>query len=119
MEAIHIYGIPNCDVTKKALAWLKKEKLGYIFHDYKKEGASAKKLNEWCKQIDWTILLNKRGTTWKQLPSTIQDGIKDQATAVKIMQEYTSLIKRPVIENAGRIVTGFQEKAYAGLLLKG
>jgi Spx/MgsR family transcriptional regulator len=118
MEAIHIYGIPNCDVTKKALAWLKKEKLDFIFHDYKKEGASAKKLNEWCKQIDWEILLNKRGTTWKQLPANVQGEIKNQSSAVKLMKEHTSLIKRPVIEYAGRIEAGFQEKTYADLLLK-
>jgi Spx/MgsR family transcriptional regulator len=119
MEPIHIYGIPNCDVTKKALSWLKQKKLECIFHDYKKEGASAKKLNEWCRQIDWGILLNKRGTTWKQLPVHVQEGIRDQASAVKIMMEHTSLIKRPVIEKAGKVLTGFQEKVFAEFLLKG
>jgi arsenate reductase-like glutaredoxin family protein len=34
------------------------------------------------------------------------------------MQEHTSLIKRPVLEKAGGIVTGFQEKNYAEFLLK-
>jgi arsenate reductase len=33
---------------------------------------------------------------------------------VELMKEHTSLIKRPVIENNGRIITvGFNEKEYA------
>lgn len=34
-----IYGIPNCDTVKKAIGWLKENKIPFTFHDYKKEGA--------------------------------------------------------------------------------
>jgi len=34
---IHIYGIPNCDTVKKSLDWLKKNKVEFTFHDFKKE----------------------------------------------------------------------------------
>ena len=36
--SIDLYGIPNCDTVKKARAWLDGQGLGYVFHDYKKEG---------------------------------------------------------------------------------
>ena len=33
-----VYAIPNCNTVKKALDWLKANKLSYAFHDYKKIG---------------------------------------------------------------------------------
>jgi len=33
MEKIMVYGIPNCDTTKKALNWLKENKAAYTFHE--------------------------------------------------------------------------------------
>ena len=50
MKSVTIYGIPNCDITKLALAWLKKNKIDYHFHDYKKEGVTSAKLNEWSEK---------------------------------------------------------------------
>ena len=43
MDKLIVYGIPNCDTTKKAMAWLKKHKISFGFHDYKKEGISRTK----------------------------------------------------------------------------
>lgn len=118
MKIVIIYGIPNCDVTKKAFAWFKKNNIEYHFHDYKKEGVAIAKLNEWSKKTSWEILLNKRGTTWKGFSPAIQQTISNQKAAVKIMQEYTSLIKRPVIEINGTILIGYDEAGYSNVLLK-
>ena len=46
MAEIMLYGIPNCDMTKKAMAWLDKKKFGYSFHDYKQQGISKEKLKK-------------------------------------------------------------------------
>jgi len=43
-----IYGIRNCDTMKKAFAWLDAQGIGYEFHDYKKDGVPAGKLQEWA-----------------------------------------------------------------------
>jgi arsenate reductase-like glutaredoxin family protein len=48
-----VYGIPNCDVIKKAGKWLEQRKIAFDFHDYKQHGISAEKLAEWCKQVGW------------------------------------------------------------------
>jgi hypothetical protein len=40
-----VYAIPNCNTVKKALDWLKANKVAYEFHDYKKNGITATKLN--------------------------------------------------------------------------
>lgn len=108
-----VYGIPNCNTVKKALDWLRTNKIDYHFHDYKKEGIPASKLKEWSKQIGWENVLNRKSTTWKQLDEEIKSAITNQKAAVKLMQEKTSAIKRPVIEQDTKVVAiGFDEEAY-------
>jgi arsenate reductase len=66
---------------------------------------------------DWNSLLNKRGTTWRQLTTEEQAEIVDQAQAIKIMLQYPSLIKRPVLELGGRVYIGFAPENYKALFL--
>jgi Spx/MgsR family transcriptional regulator len=108
-----VYAIPNCNTVKKALDWLKTNKVAYEFHDYKKKGITPSQLNAWCKQIGWEALINKKGTTWKQLPKAFQETITNQKAAVALMTEKTSVIRRPLIEEDGKIlVLGFEETEY-------
>ncbi|MFD2162412.1 ArsC family reductase [Paradesertivirga mongoliensis] len=111
-----VYGIKNCDTVKKALKWLDDHQVSYEFHDFKKFGVSEEKLEEWSAQTGWEPLLNKRGTTWKKLGPEVQNQIQNKADAFKLMQEKTSIIKRPVIEGANNIILGFDEAAYAGFI---
>ena len=108
-----VYAIPNCNTVKKALDWLKANKLAYEFHDYKKLGVTATQLTNWSKQIGWEALINKKGATWRQLPKEIQESITTQKAAIALMIEKTSIIRRPLIEENGKIVVlGFDEAEY-------
>ena len=111
-----VYGIKNCDTVKKALKWLDDHQVPHEFHDFKKLGVSEGKLEEWAAQIGWEPLLNKRGTTWKKLDPEVQNQIQDKAGAFKLMQEKTSIIRRPVIEGKKNLILGFDETAYASLI---
>ncbi len=112
-----IYGIPNCNTVKKTLDWLKLHQIGFEFHDFKKLGISEGKLEEWAGQTGWEALLNKRGTTWKKLDPETQNSIISKQSAFKLMQEKTSVIKRPVIETgSGTILLGFNEEQLSGLI---
>jgi len=111
-----VYGIPNCNTVKKAITWLQEHKISYEFHDYKKKGISSAKLSEWSKQVGWEILLNRKGTTWKQLDQSLQNSIKSEKSAVSLLIEKTSAIKRPLIEKNGKVVViGFEEGLYKRL----
>lgn len=101
-----IYGIKNCDTMKKAFAWLDEYGIAYELHDYKKAGISAAKLNDWEKQLGWEALLNRRGTTWRKLDAATQAGI-NRENALQLMQEQTSLIKRPLVEQGKILLCGF------------
>ncbi len=107
-----IYGIKNCNTVKKALDWFQKNSIPYVFHDFKKEGLSESKLKQWEKEKSWEELLNKRGTTWRQLPPEEQAAVVDESSANALMQQKTSVVKRPVIETAKGIIVGFDEALY-------
>ena len=111
---ITLYGIPNCDTIKKARKWLKDNDIDYEFHDYKKLGVSEKDLKQWIKQVGWEVLLNKRGTTWRKLDDDTKNSVNEES-AIKIMLENPSIIKRPVLHSAGTISVGFSEKNYTEL----
>lgn len=108
-----MYGIKNCNTVKSAIDWLNKNKIGVEFHDYKKLGITEAKLSEWCKQVGWERLVNKRGTTWRQLDEAIQKKVTNEKSAIALMMEKTSVIKRPVIEKNGKVILlGFDEAEY-------
>ena len=107
MNTITVYGIPNCDTIKKTLAWYKTKNIRVDFYDYKKYGVKKEKLQEWCRQVGWQVLLNKKSTTWRSLPPAEQQLVTNENIAIKLMMEYPSIIKRPVIEMNDKVMVGF------------
>jgi arsenate reductase (glutaredoxin) len=105
-----IYGIPNCDTVKKAVNWFKANKLPFEFHNYKTDGITIAKLKEWSRLTNWEKFFNRNSTTWKALAPA--NGPLTQARAFSLMQEHTSIIKRPVVEVNGTLLVGFKEKEY-------
>jgi len=110
-----LYGIPNCDTIKKARKWLDDKNIAYEFHDYKKAGIDRKTLQNWCKEFGYETLINKRGTTWRKLEDQLKNNI-NETSAIKIMQENTSVIKRPVLISDHTKIVGFNEADYKSLL---
>lgn len=109
---VTLYGIPNCDVTQKALNWFKANKIDVTFHDYKIAGITKEKLSDWCKNKSWEVLLNKRSTTWRSLSAPEQKKVSNETAAIKLMIEHNSIIKRPVIEYEDQQIVGFNEEEY-------
>jgi arsenate reductase len=112
---IHFYGIAGCDTVKKARAWLEGKGVEYAFHDYKKEGADPARLERWVAEKGWEVVLNRRGTTFRQLPDADKADI-DAAKAVRLMAAHPSTIKRPVVEHSGGLLVGFDPEAWAQAL---
>ena len=111
-----VYGIANCDTTKKAIQWLKKNKIDHRFHNYKLSNIDSATLQRWILQSGMDAIFNKRSTTWRELPKDIQESVTTEKSAIALMQKFTSIIKRPVIEqNKKIIVIGFNEKKYKNL----
>jgi arsenate reductase (glutaredoxin) len=114
---MRLYGIANCDSVKRARTWLAKQGVAHEFHDFKKAGVPAAGLDAWVAALGWEPLLNRRGTTWRQLDAAAQAAVVDAASARALMRAQPSLIKRPVVEwPGGRVSVGFDAQAWAALL---
>jgi arsenate reductase len=106
-----LYGIPNCDTVKKARVWLAEHGVTYQFHDYKKQGIDRKKIENWLTQKPWEELVNRAGTTWREVPNAEKPTNAEQAIALMI--EKPSVIRRPLIEAENQIVAlGFKPEIY-------
>lgn len=103
-----LYGIPNCSTVKKARVWLEGRNVAYTFHDYKKSGAPADKLQRWCQDAGWEAVINRSGTTFRKLPEAAKAGL-DRSKAIALMSEQPSMVRRPIVEYAGRLLIGFDE----------
>jgi Spx/MgsR family transcriptional regulator len=99
---------------KKAMAWLDKHDVSYEFHDYKKQGVDLDVLKQAIAEHGWDIVINKKGTTWRNLPEEIKNNM-DEQSAVKIAQDNTSIIKRPLLVHNEKTYVGFDDDLYKGI----
>jgi len=117
---IRLFGIPNCDSVKKAKVWLDNQGIAYEFQDFKKTPLTASQLKDWCNRVPWETLLNKKSTTWRALAPSVQASVKDQSSACKVLLEYPSLVKRPVMwsTDSQPVIVGVQPELWASLIEK-
>ena len=106
-----IYGITNCDTVKKARRWLDAHHVAYQFHDFKKQGIERATLKNWIDELGLDLILNRRGTTWRNLSPSQKNSLQ-RNTALELLRQYPTLIKRPVIETDSQILVGFDQKQY-------
>lgn len=112
-----LYGIPNCNTVTKARAWLAEHQANVQFHDFKKDGVDEALLESWLAQMPWEKLVNRAGMTWRNLDEQTKASIQNNASAVKLMMDKPSVIKRPVLVEDGKILAlGFDEATYQKLL---
>jgi Spx/MgsR family transcriptional regulator len=110
-----IYGIKNCGTMRKAMAWLDEHGIEYRFHDYKRDGLDEARLRAWIDNVGWEPLLNRRGQMWRKLPEEVRAAM-DEPTAVRVILETPSIIRRPILERGGELHLGFSEDDYERLL---
>ncbi len=115
---VTLYGIANCDKVRAARNWLAQRGVEAGFHDFKQHGVTPVLLAGWLKQLEWTELVNRRGTTWKRLPEARRNGVTSAAAASALMLDQPSVIKRPVIDLDGKLHLGFDADAYSRLFGK-
>jgi arsenate reductase len=108
-KAVTIFGIKNCDTMKKARAWLDSHGVAYRFHDYKAAGIERSVLEDWARAVGWETLLNRAGTTFR---AAWKEGLTERK-AIALMAAQPSMIKRPVLDVAGKLLVGFKPEHYA------
>lgn len=114
---VTVYGIPNCDQVKKARAWLTAEGVAHTFVDFKKAGLAQPLAARWLQQLDWQVLVNRKGTTWRALPEDRKAAVQTADDALALMLEAPSIVKRPVLETGDVLLAGFDPARYATLFI--
>jgi len=100
---------------KKAFDLLVEKGVAYEFHNYKTASISEEKIKAWFKLQPWERFINKQGLTWKKLDESVKSSINNETAAIKLMQAYTSLIKRPIVESGKKLIIGFDVEQFAKL----
>ena len=111
---ITLYGIKNCDTVRKATKWLEVNNIAHQLYDFKKQPLTAELLTEFVSQSDWSLLLNKRSTTFRNLPDEIKNNLTDEVIFAAVLEQPT-LLKRPLLPLNGELNLGFNVDQYQTL----
>ncbi|WP_330960792.1 ArsC family reductase [Photobacterium sp. 53610] len=108
------YGIKNCDTIKKMKKWLDAQSVEYRFHDYRVDGLDRTLLESFEAELGWEAMLNKRGTTFRQLTDEQKNNL-DRENALALMLEYPAMIKRPLLVHNKTCHLGFKPEQYQAI----
>jgi Spx/MgsR family transcriptional regulator len=111
---IVVNGLKSCDTCRKARAWLKGEGIEHRFHDLRADGVEADQLRRWLKAVGAERLVNKRGTTWRQL-SEAEREVSGEDEIVALLAAHPAIVKRPVFEVGDAVIVGFDDAARTAL----
>ena len=111
---IIIYGINNCDTVKKALKWLTSNNIEYSFYNFKQQPLTTELLECFVQKSDWSKLLNKRSTTFRQLPDTIKNNLTNEVMFSAVIEQPT-LLKRPLLSYGEQLHLGFKPEQYQAI----
>ncbi|WP_076502905.1 Spx/MgsR family RNA polymerase-binding regulatory protein [Belliella pelovolcani] len=112
---LKIYGIKNCNTMKKTFEFLESEGIEYEFIDYKKQAPDAALLVKFADKVGFEALINKRGTTYRKLDDADKEKLESEKSALAMLAEKSSMIKRPIIEFPnGDLVLGFEPEEIKG-----
>lgn len=115
-DQLLVFGLRNCDSCSKARAWLDEHGVEYEFRDLRSDGLTADRLQRWLSSPLAALLTNRRSTTWRSL-SAAEKALSDE-NPLQLLSQYSTLIKRPVLERHGRILlVGFSVEEFREHLL--
>ena len=101
-----LYGISNCDTCRKAKNWFNQNRITFDFFDFRKNELTKIKIETWIDRIGLDKLINRRGTTWRNLPDELRDQIHGPEN-VDVLNQFPTLMKRPIIEIDDHFLVGF------------
>lgn len=108
-----VYGLKNCDTCRKARKWLEAEGIPHEFIDLRENTPPVATLQRWQTALG-EELLNRRGTTWRQLSDADKARVDKDLPA--LLYDHPSLMKRPVLTINESVHVGFDENSWRSLL---
>ncbi|QOR40740.1 Spx/MgsR family RNA polymerase-binding regulatory protein [Billgrantia diversa] len=109
-----LFVIKNCDTCRKARKTLDEKGLPYQLHDLREDGLSAALLEHILEHIPALEAINRRSTTWRNLPEEDKQDIDSNKVRALIMANPT-LLKRPLLDIGDEIRVGYRDGDYDDL----
>jgi len=110
-DQLIFYGLKSCDSCRKARRWLDDHQVQYELRDVREQPPTTSELTTWCDQLGWERLVNRRSTTWRQLPESSRQ-LTGASAAIALLQANPTLLKRPVMITPKELLIGFTENEY-------
>lgn len=108
---ITVYGLKKCSTCVKAQQWLKAQGKSFTFIDYRDEPVAPAQIQEWVAQVGWAKLINKASTSWRALSDEQKLATSDEEF-LALVEQYPTLIKRPILCAQGKVLLGFKPEQY-------
>lgn len=108
---ITLYGIKNCDTCRRARKAMDHSGIPYQYHDLREDGLSAALLEHILEKVPVLTALNKRSTTWRNLPEEEKQAM-DANRARELLLAHPTLLKRPLLDTGDEIRVGFRDGDY-------
>ena len=101
-----IYHLKTCDTCRKAIKALRAARHEPHLHDVRADGLNRELIDTLETALGYEALVNKKSTTWRGLTEAEKSGLSRES-AMALLAENPTLMKRPVIQNAGQFTVGW------------
>lgn len=108
-----IYHLKTCDTCRKAIKALQAAGQTPELHDVRADGLDRATVERLEAALGYETLVNKKSTTWRGLDEATKSNLTRE-TAIPLLIENPTLMKRPVIEQGGAYTVGWTKDVQAG-----
>lgn len=109
---------PKCTTCKKAKKWLDDNQLVYTDRHIKEKNPTVEELKEWHKKSGLPLkkFFNTSGLLYKELNLKEKLPIMTEEEQYELLASDGMLVKRPLLVAEDRILLGFKEELWSGLI---
>ena len=108
---------PKCSTCRKAQKFLDDNKISYDLRDIKEDNPTEKELRKWYKASGLPLkkFFNTSGLLYKQLDLKNKLPSMSEDEMIKLLASDGMLVKRPLLIDGDKVLTGFKEDFYREL----
>ena len=109
---------PTCSTCKKAKAWLDAHHVSYTDRHIKEEKPTQEELTLWFKRSGLPLkkFFNTSGLLYKSLNLKEKLSAMTDEEQLRLLSSDGMLVKRPILVQGDKILTGFKEAEWEKLL---
>ena len=109
----------KCSTCQKAKKWLDENGIAYNERAIKEQNPTIEELKEWHRRSGLPLkkFFNTSGLRYKELNLKDKIPTMTEDELLKLLATDGMLVKRPLVVNGDRILTGFKEKEWSDALL--